>query len=55
MDLCLVVEQKTGLRLYMQWWEHTAMYILGIRAGHVAEEGRGKTGLEELEGKGEGD
>ena len=36
MDLCLVEDRKTGMRLYMQWWENTTLYILSIRAGHVA-------------------
>ena len=42
MELCLVAKQKTGLHLYMQWWEHTDMYIMGIRSGHAAEDGGGE-------------
>ena len=41
MDLCLVAEWRTGLNLYMRWWEHRTIYILRIRAGHVALEGGG--------------
>ena len=35
MDLCLVEEWKPGLRIYRRWWEHTALYILGNRAGYA--------------------
>ena len=39
----------------MQCWEHTALYILGIRAGHAAEErGGGRDGVGIIEGKGRG-
>ena len=41
MDLCLVEEWKTGMRLYMQWWENTTLYILRIRARHAEEEKMG--------------
>ena len=41
MDLCLVEEWKTGMRLYMQWWENPTLYILRIRARHAEEEKMG--------------
>ena len=54
MDLCLVVERKMGLRLYMQWWEHPTLYILGIRTRHEAEAGGGGGGYRRIGGKGKG-
>ena len=33
MDLCLLAERKSGLQLSRLWWEHTALDILGLRAG----------------------
>ena len=39
MDLCLEVYRKPGMRLFRQWWEQPALYILGIRAGHASAEG----------------
>ena len=53
-ELCLVAEWKPELHIYMQWWEHTALYILG-KAGHASEEEGGETGTEESEGNGEGE
>ena len=49
-DLCLAANRNPGLCLYMQRWDHTALDILWIRAGHVAAEGVGDTGTEESEG-----
>ena len=31
MDLCLVAERKTGMRLSRQWWEHPALDIMGAK------------------------
>ena len=42
-------ERKPGLRLSSQWWEKTALDILGIRAGHAVEDGGEEMGIEELE------
>ena len=56
MELCLAAERKPGLQLSMQWWEHPALDILGIRAGNAAADvGGGETGTEKSEGEGEGD
>ena len=44
MDLCLAAEQKSGMRLYRQWWEKPALDILGIRVGNEAMEGGEDTG-----------
>ena len=52
MDLCLVAEWRTGLNLYMRWWEHRTIYILRIRAGHVALEGGGGDGGRRIGRKG---
>ena len=41
MDLCLAAERKPGMRLFRQWWEQTALGILGISVGHAAAEGGG--------------
>ena len=49
MDLCLAAEQIPGLRLSRRWWEHTALDIIGIRAGHAAAEVGVDTGTEESE------
>ena len=47
MDLCLAEDWKPGLCLPRRWWDHTALYILWIRAVHAAEEEGGETGTEE--------
>ena len=39
MDLCLAAERNPGLRLSRHLWEKPYMNILGIRAGHISEEG----------------
>ena len=44
MDLCLAAEQKSGLRLSRRWWEHPALDILGMRAGHAEAEVGGRQG-----------
>ena len=38
MDLRLVADRKTGLRLSRRWWEQTDLDILGIRATNAEEE-----------------
>ena len=38
MDFCLAAEWKPGLKISRQWWENTALDILGIRAWHTALE-----------------
>ena len=51
MDLCLAAERKPVLQLFLwRWWEHPALDILGIRAGHAEAEVGGETGTEESEG-----
>ena len=50
MNLCLAPERNPVLHLSMQWCEHPAMDILGIREGHAAEEGGEETLTEESEG-----
>ena len=50
-ELCLVAEWKPELHIYMQWWEHTALYILGNRAGHASEEEGGGDGDRRIGGK----
>ena len=54
MDLCIEVNRKTGLCLYMQWCEHPTLYILGIRAGYAAEAGGGGDKVRRIGGKGKG-
>ena len=44
MDLCLAAEHNPVLYLSRRWWEQSAMYILGIRAGHAEAEGGGGVG-----------
>ena len=53
MDLCMAAEQKPGLRMSRQLWEHPALDSIGIREGHIASEV--EIGREELEGEGEYD
>ena len=48
-----MAERNTGLRLYRRWWEHPALDILGMRAGHAEAEVGGETGTEESKGDGE--
>ena len=36
MDLCMASERNPGMRLSRRWWEHPALDILGIKAGHSA-------------------
>ena len=54
-DLCLVVERKSGTCLYRKWWDQPALDTLGICAGLETKEGGGETGLEESEVGGEGE
>ena len=42
MDLCMVAEQNTGVKISRQWWEQYNLDILGIRAGHAEAEGGGR-------------
>ena len=38
MELCLAPERKPWLHLSRRWWDHPALDILVIRAGHAAAE-----------------
>ena len=38
------------MRLSQIWWEKTALYILGIRAGHAVADMGEETGTEESKG-----
>ena len=49
----MAAEQKPGLRMSRQLWEHPALDSIGIREGHIASEV--EIGREELEGEGEYD
>ena len=51
MELCLAAERRPGMRILRRWWEHTALDILGIRAGHEAADMGEGTETEELEGQ----
>ena len=48
MDLYLEAQRNTGLRLPRRWWDHPALDILVIRAGHASEEGEGGGGRIQL-------
>ena len=51
MDLCLVAERRTEMRISQRWWQHPALYILWIREGHTEEDMGEETGTEESEGE----
>ena len=51
MDLCISVERNPVMRLSRQWWEKTALYILGIRVWHAATRGGGGWSQRERESR----
>ena len=53
-NLCLALEQNPGICLSMQWWDQTALDIIGIKAGQADVEGGEDTGGEASELEGEG-
>ena len=52
MQLCLAEERNPGMRLSRRWWKQPGMDILGIRAGHSAEEVGGGDGYGVIGGRG---